>query len=120
MRISISSGFTMWMRRGSLPYKQRETRILIMMVSPLSTKSKPSGPIHSIKRAQATVQSGDGLTNQEKSELGLNPKLNYSDAAAVQPAKFNYDLVGRLTGVTAPVGAETFTPDEEGNLTNAQ
>ncbi len=68
----------------------------------------------------ATVQSGDGLTNQEKSELGLNPSLNYNDVAAVQPAKFNYDLVGRLTGVTAPVGAGTYIPDEEGNLTNAQ
>jgi Bacterial TSP3 repeat len=68
----------------------------------------------------ATIQSSDGLTNKEKSELGLNPNLNYSDTAAVQPAKFNYDLVGRLTGVTAPVGAGAFTPDEEGNLTNAQ
>jgi hypothetical protein len=68
----------------------------------------------------STIQSGDDLTNKEKSELGLNPNLNYSEPAAVQPAKFNYDLVGRLTGVTAPVGAGTFTPDEEGNLTNAQ
>ncbi|NJR43902.1 MAG: hypothetical protein HC767_15820 [Akkermansiaceae bacterium] len=68
----------------------------------------------------STIQSSDGLTNKEKSELGLNPNINYNDPLAVQPAKFSYDLVGRLTGVTAPVGAGTYTPDEEGNLTNAQ
>jgi YD repeat-containing protein len=68
----------------------------------------------------AAIQSGDGLTNKDKSELGLSPNINYSDAAATQTAKFNYDLVGRLTGVTAPVGTAAYTPDEEGNLLNAQ
>ena len=66
------------------------------------------------------IQSGDGLTNKEKSELGLNPNVNYSAVSATQPAKFDYDLTGRLTGVTAPVGAGTYTPDDEGNLLNAQ
>ena len=61
----------------------------------------------------------DGLTNKEKAELGLNPNTDYSAATATQPASYSYDLVGRLTGVTAPVGAGAYTPDEEGNLTNA-
>lgn len=62
----------------------------------------------------------DGLTNKEKAELGLNPNTDYSAANATQPATYNYDPVGRLTGVTAPVAAVGFTPDEEGNITNAQ
>jgi hypothetical protein len=62
----------------------------------------------------------DGLTNQEKADLGLNPNVDYSSANAPQPSSFSYDLTGRLTGVTAPVGTAAFTPDEEGNLTNAQ
>ena len=62
----------------------------------------------------------DGLTNKEKAELGLKPDTDYSSPSATQPAKFDYDLTGRLTGVTAPVGAGTYTPDDEGNLLNAQ
>jgi hypothetical protein len=62
----------------------------------------------------------DGLTNKEKSELGLNPNTDYSAANNPQPASYSYDLVGRLTGVTAPLGAGTYTPDDEGNLLNAQ
>ena len=62
----------------------------------------------------------DGLTNKEKADLGLNPNIDYSSGSAAQPASYTYDLTGRLTGVTAPVGAGTYTPDEEGNLTNAQ
>ena len=62
----------------------------------------------------------DGLTNKEKSELGLKPNVDYSAATASQPASYTYDLTGRLTGVTAPVGAGAYTPDEEGNITNAQ
>jgi hypothetical protein len=61
----------------------------------------------------------DGLTNKEKADLGLNPNINYSDPIVSQKAKFTYDNVGRLTGVTAPVGAGSYTPDEEGNLLNA-
>jgi hypothetical protein len=62
----------------------------------------------------------DGLTNKDKAELGLNPNTDYSDANATQPAAYTYDLVGRLTGVTAPVGTASFTPDDEGNILNAQ
>lgn len=62
----------------------------------------------------------DGLTNKEKAELGLDPSVDYSNPAATQSAKFNYDLAGRLTGVTAPVGSASFTPDAEGNILNAQ
>jgi hypothetical protein len=46
--------------------------------------------------------------------------VDYSAPAATNPAKYSYDDVGRLTGVTAPVGAGTYTPDEEGNILNAQ
>ena len=62
----------------------------------------------------------DGLTNKEKNDLGLNPNTDYSAATATQPASYSYDLVGRLTGVTAPVGAGNYTPDDEGNILNAQ
>lgn len=62
----------------------------------------------------------DGLTNSEKSQLGLSPLKDYSDATATSPAKFDYDLVGRLTTVSAPVGVGSYTPDDEGNLLNAQ
>jgi YD repeat-containing protein len=66
------------------------------------------------------LPSGDGLTNKEKADLGLNPNTDYSATTAGQPASYTYDPVGRLTGVTAPVGAGTYTPDQEGNLLNAQ
>jgi hypothetical protein len=62
----------------------------------------------------------DGLTNKEKAQLGLNPNTDYSAPTASQPASYTYDPVGRLTGVTAPVGAGSYTPDQEGNLINAQ
>ena len=62
----------------------------------------------------------DGLTNKEKAELGLNPNADYTAPSAGQPANYTYDPVGRLTSVTAPVGAGTYTPDEEGNLLDAQ
>lgn len=62
----------------------------------------------------------DGLINKDKAELGLNPDTDYSASTASQPASYTYDPVGRLTGVTAPVGAGSYTPDEEGNLLDAQ
>jgi hypothetical protein len=62
----------------------------------------------------------DGLTNKDKAELGLNPNTDYSAANATQPATYSYDPVGRLTGVTAPVGAGGYTPDEEGNILGGQ
>lgn len=62
----------------------------------------------------------DGLTNKEKAELGLNPHTDYSDVHVTQAANYTYDPVGRLTCVTAAVGAGDYTPDEEGNLLNAQ
>lgn len=64
----------------------------------------------------SAVGQPDGLTNKEKSGLGLNPNTDYSDPNATQPSKFTYDLTGRLTSVTAPVGTATYTPDEEGNI----
>ena len=62
----------------------------------------------------------DELTNKEKADLGLDPNTDYSGPSAAQPAAYTYDLTGRLTNVTAPVGAGTYTPDEEGNLLNTQ
>ncbi|MFD2256891.1 hypothetical protein ACFSSA_09400 [Luteolibacter algae] len=62
----------------------------------------------------------DGLSNKEKSNLGLNPTTDYSDPTAAEPSRFTYDLAGRLTVVTAPAGAGNYTPDEEGNLLTAQ
>jgi hypothetical protein len=62
----------------------------------------------------------DGLTNKEKAELGLNPNNDYSASGVGQPATYTYDPVGRLISVTAPVGAGNYTPDEEGNLLDAQ
>jgi hypothetical protein len=62
----------------------------------------------------------DGLTNKEKAELGLNPNADYSASSASQPASYTYDPVGRLTGITAPVGGGSYSPDAEGNLLNAQ
>jgi hypothetical protein len=68
----------------------------------------------------SAIGQADGLTNKEKSDLGLNPLINLSAASAAQPAKFSYDLVGRLTAVTAAISPVTLVPDAEGNLTNAQ
>lgn len=66
----------------------------------------------------------DGLTNKEKNDLGLDPDVDYSDPESIptqaQSSTFSYDDVGRVTGITAPVGAGDYTPDEEGNLLNAQ
>lgn len=62
----------------------------------------------------------DGLTNKEKSDLGLDPNVDYSSPTASQPSRFTYDLTGRLTGVTAPVAAAAYTPDEAGNILIAQ
>jgi hypothetical protein len=62
----------------------------------------------------------DGLTNKEKNDLGLDPNVDYSGSTTTQAAKFTYDLAGRLTGVTAPVASASFSPDEEGNILNAQ
>ncbi len=62
----------------------------------------------------------DGLTNREKSELGLDPGVDYSHANAAHPTRYTYDAAGRLTGVTAPVAAASFSLDPEGNITSAQ
>jgi len=61
----------------------------------------------------------DGLTNKEKADLGLNPNLDYSATGAPQKANYTYDASGRLTNVTAPVAAATYTPDEENNVLSA-
>jgi hypothetical protein len=65
------------------------------------------------------LPNGDGLTNKEKADLGLRPDVDYSALGALQRAKYTYDPVGRLTGVTAPVVAANYTPDAEGNILNA-
>lgn len=67
----------------------------------------------------SAVLQPDGLTNKEKAELGLDPDVNYSAPTAVQKANYTHNNAGRLTGVTAAVGTASFTPDEEGNITNA-
>lgn len=70
--------------------------------------------------APNAVRQPDGLSNKDKAELGLNPNTDYSAVSAAQPASYTYDLVGRLTSISAPVGAGSYTPDAEGNLLNAQ
>lgn len=62
----------------------------------------------------SAVLQPDGLTNKERSELGLDPNVNYNTASA--RAQYQYDLTGRLIEVTAPLIDATYTPDEEGNL----
>ena len=64
----------------------------------------------------AAILQSDGLTNKEKSDLGLNPNIDYSGPNNTKPSKFTYDLTGRLTGVPASVATATYAPDEEGNL----
>jgi YD repeat-containing protein len=66
------------------------------------------------------LPNGDGLTNKEKAQLGLDPDVDYAAPTASQPSKYTYDPVGRLTGVTSPVTTATYTLDEEGNILNAQ
>lgn len=74
-----------------------------------------------LNTADPNAVGGDGLTNREKSELGLNPGVNYSTPGASQNASYSYDLTGRVTQVTASmVGTVTIVMDEEGNITTAQ
>jgi len=62
------------------------------------------------------VFEADGLTNKEKSELGLDPNVDYSAPAATQSAKYTYDLTGRLTSVSGSLSTATITYDSEGNI----
>ena len=62
---------------------------------------------------------GDGLTNKEELDFGLDPTTPESSSAAKQ-ASYTYDLAGRLTNVVSPEISTTFTPDEEGNILSAQ
>lgn len=55
----------------------------------------------------------DGLTNEEKSDIGFNPHLDYSIEKPSEPAKYDYDSMGRLAGVTVPVDAVTSAPDKK-------
>lgn len=66
------------------------------------------------------LPAGDGLTNKEKSELGLDPDTDYANPTSTASSRYAYDNAGRLIGVTAPVAAAAYTPDEEGNILNAQ
>ncbi len=66
-----------------------------------------------------TALKPDGLTNKEKADLGLDPNKDYTSATASNSSQYTYDAVGRLTGVTAPVAAATYTPDAEGNILNS-
>jgi hypothetical protein len=66
------------------------------------------------------IASADGLTNKEKCDLGLNPTINYTSLTSTAQTKYVYNDSGRLTNVTAPVGAGSFTPDAEGNLTHSE
>lgn len=62
---------------------------------------------------------GDGLTNKEEFDLGLDPKVAES-AAAGERANYTYDLAGRLSGVASPELSTTFTSDAEGNILSTQ
>jgi hypothetical protein len=68
----------------------------------------------------ASITQPDGLTNKEKANLDLNPNLDYSSPSAAQSSVFFYDPAGRLTGAAGSSAPATYTPDEEGNLLNAQ
>lgn len=61
---------------------------------------------------------GDGFTNLEEYVLGLNPLVNeYGNGVRTQI--YTYDSASRVTLVGSNLG-ETFTYDDEGNLTNSQ
>jgi hypothetical protein len=57
---------------------------------------------------------GDGLTNQEEYELGLNPVVN-DTAQLGSRLNYSYDATGRLQGVSG-VRSEAVTSDGEGNI----
>lgn len=61
---------------------------------------------------------GDSYNNLEEYALGLNPWFNeYGNGTRTQI--YTYDNASRVTGVNSNLG-ETFTYDDEGNLTNSQ
>ena len=66
------------------------------------------------------IESGDGLNNKEKNDLGLDPNKNYTAPTTTEKSSYSYDLTGRLTIVTAPVTGVVFTMDSEGNILTAQ
>jgi len=60
----------------------------------------------------------DGYTNLEEYALGLGPHFNeYGNGQRTQI--YTYDNASRITNVNSSL-VETFTYDEEGNLTNSQ
>lgn len=64
----------------------------------------------------------DGLTNKQKNDWGLSPMIDYSTAPPTSSGSggYSYDATGRLVSFTAPVGAASFDPDEEGNINSAE
>ena len=67
----------------------------------------------------SVVSQADGLTNDEKDDLGLSPLIDYSGPAVPGRTTYIYDLAGRLNEVTAPIGPVTYGVDEEGNIESA-
>lgn len=65
------------------------------------------------------ILGGDGLTNKEKSDLGLDPNVNYDQATTVHSSTYSYNSLGRLTGSTGTT-TTTYGYDPEGNITSAQ
>ncbi len=61
---------------------------------------------------------GDDYTNLEEYALGLDPNFN-EFGNGVRTQIYTYDNASRVTGANSNL-SETFTYDEEGNLTNSQ
>jgi hypothetical protein len=62
------------------------------------------------------VLEADGLTNKEKSELGLDPNVDYTGPTATAPAQYTYDLTGRLTSISGSLSTAAIAHDPEGNI----
>jgi hypothetical protein len=62
---------------------------------------------------------GDGLTNLEELQVGLNPILSELADGGLTTT-LEYDKVGRLKLVISPATPAKFTPDAEGNILTAQ
>jgi len=67
------------------------------------------------------IVSGDGITNKEKSDLGLDPNTNYNTSGSGQNTAYTYDLAGRISTITgSSVSNLIINMDEEGNIITAQ
>lgn len=62
------------------------------------------------------ILGNDGLTNKDKSDLGLDPNVNYSQSSTPLRSSYTYDLVGRLLTSTGSLTNTTLSYDAEGNI----